>query len=90
MGATGFEQTYPNIARWVKSYGWIEIGGDLYSQSLIRALDEGGMVWESKDNDATLAETLNALESLRDERILRMIRKGGAKWLTGFSDRADF
>jgi hypothetical protein len=25
-GATGFEQTYPNIADWVKSYGWIEIG----------------------------------------------------------------
>ncbi len=63
MGASGFEQTYPNIARWVQSYGWIEIGSDHYSQSLVRALDEGGMVWESKDDDSTLDETLNALES---------------------------
>jgi hypothetical protein len=61
--ATGFEKLYPNIARWVKSYGWIEIGGDLYSHSLVRAFDEGSTVWESKDDDAKLDETLNALES---------------------------
>lgn len=34
---TGFEQMYPHIARWVTSYGWIEIGADLYSRSLVRA-----------------------------------------------------
>ena len=69
MEASGFEQLYPNIARWVKSYGWIEIGGDLYSQSLIRALDEGGMVWESKDDDSMLDKTLNALESFLAQRM---------------------
>ena len=42
QGATGFEQMYPNIARWVQSYGWIEIGDDGQSPSFIRALDEGG------------------------------------------------
>ncbi len=26
QGVTGFERTYPHIARWVQSYGWIEIG----------------------------------------------------------------
>jgi len=26
--STGFEQMYPNIAKWVNSYGWIEIGDD--------------------------------------------------------------
>jgi hypothetical protein len=44
---TGFEQMYPNIARWVTSYGWIEIGADLYSRSLVRTFDEGSTVWES-------------------------------------------
>ena len=50
---TGFEQMYPHIARWVTSYGWIEIGADLYSRSLVRAYDEGSTVWESKDDDTT-------------------------------------
>ncbi len=69
MGASGFEQLYPNIAHWVKSYGWIEIGGDLYSQSLVRAFDEGSTVWESKDDDATLDEVLHALESFLAQRM---------------------
>lgn len=69
---TGFEQTYTHTARWVKSYGWIEIGADHYSTSLVRALNEGGLVWESKEDDTSLNETLNALESFfgaQDERI---------------------
>ena len=43
-----FSETYPNIAEWTESYGWIEIGQDDESRSFIRVLDEGGMVWESK------------------------------------------
>ena len=42
-----FSKAYPNIAYWVNTQGWIEIGQDEYSTSLVRALDEGGMVWES-------------------------------------------
>ncbi len=63
QGATGFEQTYPNIARWVQSYGWIEIGDDGESSSFIRALDEGGTVWESDEDDMKLDEALHALEA---------------------------
>jgi hypothetical protein len=69
QGATGFEQSYPHIARWVQSYGWIEMGADHYSRSLVRALDEGGMVWESKEDDTTLDETLDALESFLAQRM---------------------
>jgi hypothetical protein len=39
------EATYPTIARWVQEYGWIELGQDDMSQSFVRALDDGGMVW---------------------------------------------
>ena len=69
QGATGFEQSYPHIARWVQSYGWIEMGADHYSRSLVRALDEGGMVWESQEDDTTLDETLYALEAFLAQRI---------------------
>ena len=44
--ASSFEQSYPNIAHWVRLQGWIELGQDHYSSSLVRALDEGGMIWE--------------------------------------------
>lgn len=44
-----FDQRYPHIAAWVLGDGWIEIGRDDYSRSLVRALDAGGMVWEGKN-----------------------------------------
>jgi len=68
--ATPFETAYPNVTRWVKSYGWIEIGQDHYSRSLVRALDEGGLVWEGKSNYESLDEALQALEA------------GLAEWMT--------
>jgi hypothetical protein len=58
-----FEQTYPNITCWVKAYGWIEIGQDEYSDSLVRAINEGGVAWESKGDYKTLDEVLQALET---------------------------
>lgn len=58
-----FETTYPNIAYWVKSHGWIEIGQDSWSRSFVRALDEGGMVWEGKPEYGTLDKALQALDT---------------------------
>jgi hypothetical protein len=40
-----FTKRYPNIAGWIKD-GWIEIGRDGHSTSIIRVLDEGGLIWE--------------------------------------------
>jgi hypothetical protein len=67
--STGFEQMYPHIARWVTSYGWIEIGDDGQSPSLVRALDEGGLVWEDSDDDTSLDEVLQALDAFLAARM---------------------
>jgi hypothetical protein len=61
--ASSFEANYPNITSWVTSQGWIELGQDEYSSSLVRALDIGGMVWESSTYYATLDEAFEALET---------------------------
>jgi hypothetical protein len=61
--ASSFEKSYPNITQWVSSYGWIELGRDGYRPSLVRALDEGGMVWEGSAHYETVDEAFNALES---------------------------
>jgi len=58
-----FEQLYPAIAQWVESCGWIEMGQDNYSRSMVRALDIGGMIWEGKTKYASLDELLRDLES---------------------------
>jgi len=55
------EEAYPTIAQWAKSHGWIEIG-HTYGRSMVRALDEGGMVWEGKARYTTLDELLQDLE----------------------------
>ncbi len=50
---SSFEDTYPNIARWVNEHeGWVEVGYDIDSplNSFIRALGAGGMPWEGKDS----------------------------------------
>lgn len=57
-----FTTKYPHIARWVADYGWIEIGYDDHNTSFIRALDEGGMVWEGERSYASLDAAWQALE----------------------------
>lgn len=64
---TTFSELYPNIAYWVESIGWIEIGQDDYSESLVRLLNEGGMVWESEESHNTIDNALQALETYLDE-----------------------
>jgi len=59
-----FTEKYPNIAGWIKD-GWIEIGRDGHSTSIIRVLDEGGLVWEGgtrhKSMDKILQEAEDAI-----------------------------
>ncbi len=60
--STSFDAIYPTIAEWVESYGWIEIGQDDYSRSMVRALNEGGTVWEGKTRYAAMDELWRDLE----------------------------
>ena len=57
-----FAESYPTITRWVEEQGYIEIGADEYSSSLVRALDPGGMVWESDSAIDSIDEALKELE----------------------------
>lgn len=69
--ASSFEDSYPNIAYWVGSCGWIELGRDDCRGSFVRALDEGGMVWEGGSDYGTPDEALGALEAALGEWVQR-------------------
>ncbi|MBV8608302.1 MAG: hypothetical protein JO034_12685 [Singulisphaera sp.] len=56
-------QVYPAIARWVSGYGWVEFGIDGLDRPFIRALDEGGRVWEGEGKYETLDQALQAMEA---------------------------
>mgnify|MGYP001795396633 CR=1 FL=1 len=57
-----FEQSYPHITSWVQD-GCLEIGSiSYYDDSFIRAIDEGGTVWESPAQFETLDEALAAAD----------------------------
>jgi hypothetical protein len=56
------ETTYPKIAEWVQGCGWIEIGGQDWQGFVVRALNDGGLVYE-EENCRTLAEAMAALEN---------------------------
>jgi hypothetical protein len=64
---TTVEVDYPRVAEWVDGCGWIEVGQQDWQGFVVRALNEGGLVFE-QEGCQTLGEALAALE------------KGLAKW----------
>ena len=67
--AKSFDETYPNITYWVEAFGWVEVGQDEYSTSMVRAVNEGGLVWEGDDSYQSLDEAMQALETALAECI---------------------
>ena len=61
--AVSFDKLYPNIAWWAQGSGWIELGHDEYSRSLIRVLDIGSMLWEGEEEYETVAEAMDEAEA---------------------------
>ena len=57
-----FDEQYPTLSEWILGRGWIELGQDEYSDSLVRILDIGGMLWESEKSYTTVAEALAEAE----------------------------
>ena len=58
---TNIEAAFPNVAEWVQGCGWIEIGDQGYQGFVVRALNEGGLIYE-QERCKTLAEAMAALE----------------------------
>lgn len=57
----GVETLFPAIAKWVNGYGHIEIGDQDGFGFIARALDYGGLIFES-NKPKSLAEAMAALE----------------------------
>ena len=55
------EKYYPCLAAWVLD-GWLEVGYNDGTDSFIRLLDEGGMVWEGANSYPTLDAALEDAE----------------------------
>jgi hypothetical protein len=58
-----FAELYPNVARWVREYGWIELGDALPGPSFVLALDEGGIIWQGEATYPTVDDALRALDA---------------------------
>lgn len=71
-----FSKIYPHIAWWIDNHGWIEVGTDEYSDSLIRLLDEGGTWWE--DTKATTID--DALQNAEKFLIKDLPERFGKKF----------
>jgi len=55
-----FSILFPHIIWWIENHGWIELGADDYSKSIVRLIDEGGIYWEDKKNKDIDKALLNA------------------------------
>jgi hypothetical protein len=58
-----FDERYPAIAWWVQERGTIEFGREYYTRSLVRVLDEGGLLWESEEDYASVGIALADAEA---------------------------
>ena len=58
------EKSFPYMTSWVQNYGWIEVGimDEFNDPSFIKALDEGGLVWEGKKDYKTIDTAFKDLE----------------------------
>jgi hypothetical protein len=56
-----FDEAFPAVVRWVKTQGRIEIGVEGGQGFVVRALDDGGMVFEG-EGDKSVGEALTALQ----------------------------
>ncbi len=56
-----FADRYPNLACWIGD-GHIEIGRDGYSSSMIRVIDQGGLVWEGGTRHISIDKMLEEAE----------------------------
>ncbi len=64
-----FSKEYPYVSSWISTTGWIEIGQDEYSSSMLRIINEGGIVWEDTESN-TIEESLKRAEKyLKDELL---------------------
>lgn len=66
------DNKYPILAKWVKSEGDIELGENGVTESFIRVLNEGGMLWESKREYKTIDEAFRAAE-----KAIQIFLEGG-------------
>jgi hypothetical protein len=73
--APTFARAYPAIARWVEAYGWIEVGHDDVSRSVVRALDVGGLAWEGEATYPTLDDALRALDAALAQWLREQVRE---------------
>ena len=71
---TNVQEDFPAIAMWVQCYGHIEIGDQEGHGFIVRAMDDGGLVFED-DKPRTLAEAMTALEM----RLARWFKDEGIK-----------
>jgi hypothetical protein len=68
-----FSESHPNLTYFVENIGRVEIGYDQDSPltSFIRATDEGGMVWEGKNEYRNIEEEERALGAIALADIVR-------------------
>ena len=55
--------SYPQLWRWAAEFGTVEIGYFGQARSLMRVLDEGGIVWKGRQNYQTLDAALADAEA---------------------------
>ena len=74
-----FAKQYPHLAWWIENHGFIEVGQNGYSRSLLRVLDEGGMCFED-EKSGTVDDALAAGERFLEKELAeRFLMKRNAK-----------
>lgn len=55
--------SYPHLWRWVTEFGTVEIGPSPHTDSFIRVLDQGGLIWKGRRRYRTLDTALSDAEA---------------------------
>jgi hypothetical protein len=59
---SSFEADFPEITRWIKEFGRIEIGGASFADPFVKAVNRDGIRWSGKREYTSIDEALKDME----------------------------
>ena len=62
-----FGDNFPYLAAWVETIGWIEMGENEMTNSLLRILNEGGTVWSDEESGSIEEALIHGEEYLKSD-----------------------
>jgi hypothetical protein len=76
---SSFEADFPAITRWIKEFGYIEIGGASFADFFVKAVDRDGIQWGGKREYMSIDEALKDMERGVEKLLVEQVMTSSSR-----------